>query len=237
MCTVTFIPNRSGFTLTHNRDEAPSRSSVSIAQDDHKQDDLIVFPRDSKAGGTWFATSESGKTVCLLNGAFLKHHHNPPYKRSRGLMVFDFFDYHDPNRFFHEYELDGMEPFTLIFARPGVLTELRWDEHQRHITHLPPDQPRFWCSSTLYPPAIQNIREEVFQNWLQKNASHTPRDITRLHLKGSVNDPANNFVMLRDRVRTVSITQVVRQKKYARMRFLELLENNRDERLVFIKNR
>ena len=133
MCTVTFIPNRSGFTLTHNRDEAPSRSSVSIAQDDHKQDDLIVFPRDSKAGGTWFATSESGKTVCLLNGAFLKHHHNPPYKRSRGLMVLDFFDYHDPNRFFHEYELDGMEPFTLIFARPGVLTELRWDEHQRHI--------------------------------------------------------------------------------------------------------
>ncbi|MFM8371345.1 MAG: NRDE family protein, partial [Bacteroidota bacterium] len=100
MCTVTYIPNRSGFTLTHNRDEAPSRSSVSISQNDEGPDGQIVYPRDSKAGGTWFAVSESGKTVCLLNGAFVRHHHNPPYKRSRGLMVLDFFNYDDPDRFF-----------------------------------------------------------------------------------------------------------------------------------------
>lgn len=237
MCTVTYVPNRSGFTLTHNRDEAPSRSSVRIAQNDTRPDDLIIFPRDSKAGGTWFATSESGKTVCLLNGAFLKHHHNPPYRRSRGLMVLDFFEYKDPDQFFSQYDLEGMEPFTLIFARPGRLTELRWDEHRRHITHFAPDQPRFWCSSTLYAPEIQTLREEVFMHWIQKNTGHTPRDIMRLHLNGSINDPANNFVMVRDRVRTVSVTQVVRQKKYARMRFLELLENNRDERLVFPGNR
>lgn len=237
MCTVTYIPNRSGFTLTHNRDEAPSRSSVSISRNNENPDNPIVFPRDSKAGGTWFAMSESGKTVCLLNGAFVRHHHNPPYKRSRGLMVLDFFEYDNPDRFFSEYDLEGMEPFTLIFARQGVLTELRWDEHRRHITQLPPDQPRFWCSSTLYTPEIQILREKVFLDWLQKNKRKTPRDITRLHLSGSVNDPANNFVMLRDRVRTVSITQVVYQKKYARMRFWELLENNRDERVISVRNR
>ncbi|MFM7153572.1 MAG: NRDE family protein, partial [Bacteroidota bacterium] len=97
---------------------------VSISQNDESPDGQIVYPRDSKAGGTWFAVSESGKTVCLLNGAFVRHHHNPPYKRSRGLMVLDFFNYDDPDRFFSEYNLEGMEPFTLIFARPGVLTEL-----------------------------------------------------------------------------------------------------------------
>jgi hypothetical protein len=86
-------------------------------------------------------------------------------------------------------------------------------------------------------PEIQVLREKVFLDWLQKNPRKTPRDITRLHLNGSVNDPANNFVMFRDRVRTVSITQVVHQKKYARMIFLELLENNRDERLVSVRNR
>jgi hypothetical protein len=237
MCTVTYIPNRSGFTLTHNRDEAPARSSVSIAQNNQNPDNLIVFPRDSKAGGTWFAMAESGKTVCLLNGAFVTHHHNPPYKRSRGLMVLDFFKYDNPGSFLSEYELEGMEPFTLIFARPGVLTELRWDEHRRHIAQLPPDQPRFWCSSTLYPPEKQVLREQVFLDWLQKSTRKTPRDITRLHLTGSVNDPANDFVMFRERVRTVSITQVVHQKKYARMRFLELLENNKDERLIYVRNR
>jgi hypothetical protein len=152
-------------------------------------------------------------------------------------MVLDFFEYKDPDQFFSQYDLEGMEPFTLIFARPGRLTELRWDEHRRHITHFAPDQPRFWCSSTLYPPEIQTLREEVFMHWIQKNTGHTPRDIIRLHLNGSINDPANNFVMVRDRVRTVSVTQVVRQRKYARMRFLELLENNRDERLVFPGNR
>lgn len=237
MCTVTYVPNRTGFTLTHNRDEAPARSAVSITHHNHHPDEQIVFPRDSRAGGTWFAIAESDKTVCLLNGAFVRHQHHPPYRRSRGLMVLDFFNYQNPDHFFHEYNLEGMEPFTLIYAKPGVLTEMRWDEHQRHITHLPPDQPGFWCSSTLYPPDMQLKRKMVFTSWLQKNTRHAPRDIMRLHLNGTVNDPANNFVMMRERVRTVSITQVVHQKKYARMKFLELMENNKDERLVFIRNR
>ena len=84
---------------------------------------------------------------------------------------------------------------------------------------------------------MQEKREQVFRQWLTSARAHTPADVLRLHRNGSVGDPANNFVMQRERVRTVSITQVVWQKKYARMRFLEMMEGNHDERLVSIVNR
>lgn len=237
MCTVTFLPGKNGFTLTHNRDEAPARSLYAIERQGNTLGDTLLFPRDAKAGGTWIATSQNGRTACLLNGAFVKHHHQPPYRRSRGLMMLDFFNTEKPSDFFQEYPLEGMEPFTFLYFRPGAVVEFRWDEVRRHYRELPPEQPHFWCSSTLYPPEMQAIREQVFRKWLTENPHPQPRDLFKLHRTGSVGDPANDFVMVRDRVRTVSITQVVWRKNFSRMRYLDLLEGNRDERLLSFRNR
>jgi hypothetical protein len=241
MCTVTYLPARSGFTLTHNRDEAPARSLYRIERQVLMSGNALLFPRDAKAGGTWIVTAADGRTACLLNGAFVKHQHLPPYRRSRGLMMLDFFDSTQPDVFFEQYELEGMEPFTFLLFQHGKVLEFRWDGTERYFKELPGDEPHFWCSATLYPADMQVIREKVFRDWLavqSKLKSPTPRMLLQLHLTGSVGDPAYDYVMQRDgRVQTVSITQVVARKNLARIRYLDLLGGNRDERLVSVTDR
>lgn len=233
MCTVTYVPTFSGgFILTHNRDEAPSRSPDHISKVKTSGGDLLVFPRDTKAGGAWIAAARSGTTACLLNGAFVKHAHQPPYRRSRGLLLLDFFDWKNPDDFFRDYDLEGIEPFTMLVFRPGQVTELRWDGAARHLKILPPDATHFWCSATLYPPEMQLRREQVFRNdFLSKNTAPTQQSLLHLHRTGSVGDPENDFVMNRGgRVCTVSITQVVTKDGRVAMRYHDLLEGNRAER-------
>lgn len=240
MCTVTYFPSRSGFILTHNRDEAPSRSLYAIERQDAARDSLL-FPRDAKAGGTWIVAAESGKTACLLNGAFVKHRHEPPYRRSRGLMMLDFFDLANPDDFFTDYPLEGIEPFTFLFFNHRQVVEFRWDGTQRYLKTLNGEEPHFWCSATLYPGEMQEIRARVFTDWLAARKDKRKPDaraLLHLHKTGSVGDPSYDFVMQRDgRVQTVSITQVVWEKKVARMKYYDLLGGNQDERLLSLTDR
>lgn len=242
MCTVTYLPYRKGFVLTHNRDEAPSRSTQYIKRG-RAGAQTLLFPQDSKAGGTWIATARDGRTACLLNGAFIKHKHLPPYRRSRGLILLDFFADPDPDAFLHSCDLEGIEPFTLLFFEPQRVVEFRWDGAQRYLQELDARTAHFWCSATLYPPEMQILREAVFRHWLTEpkpqSARRLPADILNLHLTGSVGDPENDYVMDRNgRVQTVSITQIVQSDKGARMRYETILEDSSTQRrLSFVQHK
>jgi hypothetical protein len=237
MGTVTYLPTPTGFVLTHNRDEAPLRSPQTIHCEKNGRDTLL-FPRDTKAGGAWIATSQSGKTACLLNGAFIKHHHEPPYRRSRGLMLLDFFDWRAPGDFFDCYEFSGIEPFTFLFFNREAVCELRWDGVRKHLKNLPPIGAYFWCSATLYPPDMQEKREQVFRRWLTGHPVPTGRSLLALHRSGSVGDPENDYIMNRGgRVCTVSITQVAVRGATARMQYFDLLEAGRDRRQITMSER
>lgn len=230
MCTVTYLPATDGFILTHNRDEAPTRSPKQLTRQP-MEDDTLLFPRDTKAGGTWIATSASGKTACLLNGAFEKHHHQPPYRRSRGLVLLDFLTSAQSDLFLAQIDLEGIEPFTLLYFLPQEVVAFRWDGHQKHTQRLPADQPHFWCSATLYPAPMRARREQVFRDWLAAPPSTPPQpeQILALHRQGSVGDPENDYVMDRaGRVKTVSITQVVSQNAQASLHYFDLLDHTED---------
>lgn len=241
MCTVTYLPTGQGFILTHNRDEAPARSAPRIIRET-RTTGALLFPKDAKAGGTWIAASKEPRVACLLNGAFIKHRHQPPYRRSRGLLLLDFFDWPNPDAFFEQYDLHDIEPFTFLYFAPDQIVEFRWDGQTRHLAALPPEAPHFWCSATLYPSDMQVRREQVFQQWLQRQPSdaarNRPANILRLHRTGSVGDLENDYVMNREnRVRTVSITQVVQRGRGLRMRYWDLLEGNSDVKQMLVTTR
>lgn len=264
MCTVTYLPWRDGFILTHNRDEAPTRSPWHISRE-KRGGDTLIFPKDIKAGGGWVAAARSGRVACLLNGAFLKHQHQPPYRRSRGLVLLDFFDWPHPDHFFARYDLAGIEPFTFLFFTAGRVAELRWDGAQRHLRDLSPAEPHFWCSATLYPPPMQALREQIFRQWLARfymfppntlpavseksdpassagrplsAVYRLPSSIHHLHLMGSVGDPENDYVMNRGgRVCTVSITQILFRESQIKMRYTELLEGHGDQKQIRLAGR
>ncbi|MCB0657501.1 MAG: NRDE family protein [Saprospiraceae bacterium] len=230
MCTVTYLPRPEGFIITSNRDEAPDRSPRHLTSEQGKLE-RVYFPKDVKAGGTWIAAGESGKVLCLLNGAFEKHPHRPPYRLSRGQMALHYFRYATTSDFINKYDFRGIEPFTLVLWDKINLVEIRWDVQEcLHVKSLDSHQPSIWSSSTLYPIPVREQRKRLFGEWLSKHQDYDPRAIRAFHAFGKVGDPANDLVMNRDNVvRTVSITQVLANPDQITMHYDELIQNSMDE--------
>jgi uncharacterized protein with NRDE domain len=227
MCTVTFLPQADGqFLLTSNRDEAPNRSPQNISTD-LVNGQQMAFPRDEEAGGSWIVIADSGRLVCILNGAFHKHHRRPPYRRSRGLMALDFFGYPDFEAFVNHYLFEGMEPFTMIVYEPDHLFELRWDETQVHALKLDHHKPHIWSSSTLYTPEVKEKRKAWFENWLQQQQGVYQREaILDFHRNAGDGDPWNDVVMNRNElVKTVSITSIKKGLSTMSMQYIDLVNN------------
>ncbi len=227
MCTVTYLPTAPGaFILTSNRDEAPHRSPLSLVREEGPAGETLLFPRDTGAGGTWITVSSRGRVLCVLNGAFGPHKRQPPYRRSRGLMVLDFFGYSRATDFFEQYTFQGMEPFTLIVYDAGELWEVRWDENELHRTRLQVELPYLWASATLYDPSAQTKRQRWFADWRAGQEPFEPGAIWQFHHQAGDGDPFNDLVMNRDnRVRTVSVTQIIQAGGTAEMRYHNLLED------------
>lgn len=224
MCTVTFFPKGSHqYILTSNRDVAPARHAEELlSQTINGQ--KITFPKDPKAGGTWIAVGEKGRMVCLLNGGFIKHIVSPPYKKSRGLIVLESFEWDSFEAFAKEYDFENIEPFTLIGLNPQEgYFELKWTGEMRFLRKLNHHQPTIWSSSTLYNRPIRAMRQSWFDQWLKK-APDSPEAIIDFHLNGGEPDRINGFVMNRaDIVCTTSITQVVYANSQAQIRHTDLI--------------
>lgn len=213
MCTVTFLPIKgSDFILTSNRDEDPKRATKQMVEKTVNES-IVYFPQDPKAGGSWFASDQDEFTLCLLNGGFEKHEFDPPYRRSRGLMVLDFFEFSNTESFITEYNFEGIEPFTLVLIdhsnKDLVLKELVWDEMQLHVRSLDNLQPHIWSSTSLYPEEVKAERRSWFEEWLSKRSEYSQADIQHFHEFGGKGDAWNNFVMNRNgEVMTVSVTSI-----------------------------
>jgi len=72
----------------------------------------------------------------LLNGAFKKHIAQPPYRKSRGLVLLEIVEADEPQSFFKQLDLFDIEPFTVVLHQPGLLHEFRWDGKDKHSTLL-----------------------------------------------------------------------------------------------------
>jgi Transport and Golgi organisation 2 len=210
MCTLSFYPKSddNGFILTFSRDEAAARSSVEIVKDDERG---LVYPKDVLHGGTWLALSlKTGRLVCLLNGAFELHQRVLPYRKSRGLVVLESFDYADILDFYDYYDFENIEPFTLLTLQKQQVFQFRWDGTERHIEKLDPQKPLIRSSCTLYNKAVRQEREVWFSDYLaQKNNKILASDLWQFHKNKNEEAPEKGILMSRPSgPSTVSITQL-----------------------------
>jgi hypothetical protein len=231
MCTVTYLPLKGGFILTSNRDEALVRKPALVPNVYDHNGVQLLFPKDGEAGGTWIATAADGRTVCLLNGAFVRHHHNPPYRKSRGLVVLDFFNLPDAKAFADSYDLTGIEPFTILVVEKGLLYELRWDGNQKFFTKLDEKKATIRCSVTLYPPEVIALREKWFGEWLAVHLQFKIEDILAFHLfAGEGEDHVKVRMRLSSIVQTLSTTCVHFENGELKMYYTDVLNRkNKDE--------
>ena len=232
MCTVTYLPlGNDEFCLTSNRDETPTRQPMELYHDEANN---LLFPKEPKHGGTWISASADNRLVCLLNGAFQKHKHEPPYRKSRGLVVLDYFEYGTTAQFVTNYYFDGIEPFTMVIFDNAKLYDFRWDGEEKHLLELDPEKPHIWSSSTLYNDEIKNKRIAWFQQWLAAEQEKNAAEILKFHKTAGADDKENGLIMSRNNnlVCTVSISQVIKKDHKFSLKYFDRINNQLSEQIL-----
>ena len=230
MCTVSYVPLGPGnFILTSNRDENPQRVTLEPGKSTTLVEaETIIAPKDTKAGGSWIAMSAHGKVACLLNGAFVKHQHEPPYRKSRGLVLLDYFSFSTAIEYHNKADLQGIENFTLLMLENGMLYELRWDGQEKFFAMKEEDEPHLWSSCTLYDAETASNKEQKFLHWMEDHEKPTAAELAFFH---GLNNP-DGFLLELPMVKTVSITTVHKTAADIRMDYYDLLTAHNVEKTV-----
>jgi hypothetical protein len=230
MCTVTFIPARDNFFITSNRDEKNSRRRAIRPSVYNHNGWNLIYPKDAEAGGTWIAVKENGDTAVLLNGAFICHKPEPPYRKSRGHLFLEVLSADYPAWTFSKIELLGIEPFTLIIFESNSLYEFRWDGIEKYCKQLSSSRPHIWSSATLYDGLVIKKREQWFAKFLNQTPNPTQHDIFNFHQSGGDGDSANDLLMERDGIySTVSITGILLNADRGVMKYFDVKNNSESE--------
>lgn len=221
MCTVTFLPLKdNGFIFTSSRDVGFQRAKAEKPMSYLENGVELYYPKDGKAGGTWIGTSRNNRLICLLNGGFKNHKRKADYPKSRGLIVKELLIAENFERACKQIDLYNIEPFTLVvvsWEEKLRLYELVWDGELRYFKELVPG-PFIWSSSTLYDEFMKKMRDEWFEKWL---SSHdiSSSGILDFHKNAGIGDSEVDVFMRRERVGTVSITQVIKKEMNCEMTY------------------
>ena len=227
MCTVTYLPtSKNNFILTSSRDVPFAREKALFPKEYIENNIKITYPKDGKAGGTWIGSSEKNRLICLLNGGFKNHYlttdPNTKYRKSRGIIVLDLLKEEDIHSALSEINLDQIEPFTLVIVDWNTelqLLEFVWDGKTKHLKKLPQEM-HIWSSATLYDDTMKAQRKKWFKKWQNIICPEDISDkdlnlvqanrILNFHHQAGVGNPEIDVIMKREKVGTVSITQVVK---------------------------
>ncbi|TBW30378.1 NRDE family protein [Gramella sp. KN1008] len=228
MCTITLVPHPdslNGFVLTSNRDEAVSRVSLSPQMHTYRGRKLF-FPKDKKAGGTWIGVSENLRCVCLMNGAEKPHIRESDYRKSRGVVVKDFLVGKKLKKLLRDYELSGIEPFTMIVVdwHNGLMfTELIWDGTERKLIKLPLKE-HIWSSSPLYTEEMKSRRKKWFED-LKHSEGFSAKTLLEFHQNAGEGNKESDLIIDRGFLKTQSITQVFNTREKLKFWYKNLINN------------
>jgi uncharacterized protein with NRDE domain len=234
MCTVSFVRTNNSVIITSNRDEHIQRENAAAPAFHILPDKKIIFPKDARAGGTWFAAADNGTIAVLLNGAFKKHIAAPPYRKSRGLILLQIIEADKPLAFFNGFNLDNIEPFTVVLYQPGQLHEVRWDGTKKFEKQLDIAGNYIWSSSTLYTDEIIQRRKNLFQQFINASTNVTASGIHYFHNNNN-GDVENGFIIERETgMKTFSITQAVVHCNELNFLHTDLLQQKQYTETMFV---
>ncbi len=227
MCTVTVVATQKKIIITSNRDEQTIRTAIE-PKNYLINNKNIIFPKDPKAGGTWYAVSEKGSVLVLLNGASEKHELKLPYRRSRGLIVLDLISSDIVLETWDKIDLENIEPFTMVFFENNCLTQFRWNGEQKEKINLSHLKTHIWSSSTLYPKEVREKRANWFQEFLKNKHKISGKELYQFHKDTESKNTQNGLVINRNNIlKTLSITQTLIENNKVTVLHYDLLENKK----------
>lgn len=224
MCTVSFVYTNGKTIITSNRDEKVLRESAIEPKNYLINNKNVIFPKDQKAGGTWYAINEDGAIIVLLNGAAEKHQLKPSYRKSRGLIVLDLISSNAPVLEWELIDLYGIEPFTIVLFIDKKLYQLRWNEVEKEVKQLDASQSYIWSSSTLYSPEIREQRTKWFYTFLDTKPDVSETELFQFHRYTENKNKEYGLIIDRDNfLKTVSITQAIVEHNRVKMNYVDLI--------------
>lgn len=224
MCTVTFVRSNGKIIITSNRDEQVLRPNAIEPKNYEINNKNLIYPKDPKAGGTWYVVDENGNVLVLLNGAAEKHQILGNYRKSRGIIVLDIMSSLSPILAWDEIDLDAIEPFTLVLFENQNLYQLRWDGNNKEKSSLDTNHNYIWSSTTLYPKEVRENRARWFFDYMNSKAEFYEQDMYNFHRYTENENSENGLVINRnDFLKTLSITQTIIENKGAKMKHYDLI--------------
>ena len=237
MCTVSYIVQGPVKYFTSNRDENILRPTATMPQTMDWKGKELTFPKDQHAGGSWFAVARNGTIGILLNGAFEKHIPDYPYLKSRGLLLLEMVAEEFVHEFFEQYDLSGIEPFTIVLYSDDQLFEFRWDSSRKFNKQLMANKNHIWSSSTLYNAVAMNKRESLFHDFTSTHKDLNAEIVRSFH-NNNHGDDQNGFIINRvDGIKTQSITQAVLQEEQLILIHHNLISKEQQEQLIQLQKR
>lgn len=225
MCTVSFVNNNGVVVITSNRDEKVIRPGALAPRNYCLNGKNVMFPKDPKAGGTWFAVDENGTVLVLLNGGIEKHNSTFLYRKSRGLIALDIISELSPKDFWNEINLEDIEPFTLVLYQNEELYELIWDGITKWKTLLDASKNHIWSSVTLYSEEIRKRRSGWFFDFLKNKNEISALEMLDFHRNTQNDDSENGLIINRENtLKTLSVTQVVIKQNKGTMKYYDLIK-------------
>ncbi|SNR50716.1 NRDE family protein [Flavobacterium sp. ov086] len=225
MCTVSFVNNNGVVVITSNRDEKVIRPGALAPRNYCLNGKNVMYPKDPKAGGTWFAVDESGTVLVLLNGGIKKHNPVFLYRKSRGLIALDMISSLSPKDFWNEINLEDIEPFTLVLYQSEELYELIWDGFAKWKTPLDQTRNHIWSSVTLYSDEIRKRRSDWFFDFLKDKNEISALGMLDFHRNTQSDDSENGLIINRENtLKTLSVTQVVIKQNKGTMKYYDLIK-------------
>ncbi len=230
MCTLTYLPTPTGFILTHNRDERMDRPTSKEFQQKSMNDQTLYYPEDLEAHGSWIAFSSKGTSACLLNGGSKLYDRKVPYRKSRGLVVLESFEFNSIKDFHQNYDFSNIEPFTLIIKSAKEFYKVTHDEDETSLEVLDPGTSNIWSSTTLYTKEVREKRKRWFEAWLSKKPDLNPDNIRAFHNSAGDGDTENDLVMSRWGIlKTLSITQIAVSSNSADLVYQDFVQVSGDK--------
>jgi Transport and Golgi organisation 2 len=210
MCTLTFLPGKSGYMVGMNRDEQISRPEASPPVLIETGSGPALYPRDLQ-DGTWIGANGCGITFALLNWNDVDR--LSPKGSSRGRVIpalLKSTSLHHAHATLRHLEVQGLLPFNLIAFFPAEERISQWSWNQRSLDHRYFSwHARQWFSSSLSDAQAGKCRALAYTHARGEADYGTMPWLRRLHASHDPRQPPLSTCVHRPDVKTVSYTELI----------------------------
>ncbi len=221
MCTLSWLPDSSGYWVLFNRDERRTRGPGRRPSRQRRAGVRALSPIDRDAGGTWIGVNQFGVTAAILNRYHDAAIEPTPAKVSRGLLLQSLLDAPSARALIARLEARALRaylPFTIAAFDRGAVVRLA-DWSGRRLTRSRTTTPGLVrTSSGLDQRGAERSRGARFAA-VARSGSISPAQLRALHRDHQPARGALSICMHRPDARTQSLTEIRVAKTTATVRY------------------